>query len=61
MIPFCFTDPDSYAPFSGFLSYCGGIYNGLVLDQAESDQGVRFIFISEEGEVTFKKLAYATD
>lgn len=61
IIPFKFTDPEIYVPFTGFLWYDHGFCNGLVLDQAQSDTGVRFIYISGEGEVTFKKLAYAKD
>lgn len=61
MIPFKYSDPDIDIPFAGLLIKFGGYYNGIVPDLAQSDSGVRFITISEEGEVTFKKLAYATD
>lgn len=61
MIPFKYTDPEIYVPFAGLLIKFGGLYNGIVPDLAEAGQGVKFISINNDGEVTFKKLAYATD
>ena len=61
MIPFKYYDPDIDIPFAGLLIKFGGYFNGIVPDLANTDSGVKFITINEEGEVTFKKLAYATD
>lgn len=60
-IPFKYYDPDMDIPFAGLLMKFSGCFNGIVPDLATTGMGVKFITISEEGEVTFKKLAYATD
>lgn len=58
MIPFHYMDPEICVPFAGLLIKFGGWYNGIVPDLADTGQGVKFISISGEGKVTFKKLAY---
>lgn len=60
MIPFEYYDQDLEIQFAGLLITCSGFYNGIVPDMADLAGGVRFITISGYGEVTFKKLAYAT-